>query len=119
MNRHRSTHRRRGWLRPAGLFRRTAILLAALPLLQLGACGTFIGQSLGTAINELPSNAYSTLFGLSLLPSQIGLALFTGGFGSTGTGGGGGGGLGGIAGVGGTTSPVGTGGLGGLGATGI
>lgn len=73
------------------LVRRVTLFLAVLPLFQgLGACGTGINQVLGNVTNSLPALNYNAAQSVFLLPYQIGLALATGGFGSSSTGGSGG-----------------------------
>jgi hypothetical protein len=77
--------------------------MAALPLIQFGACSTGINQVLGNTLNLMPAITYNAAQSTFLLPFQVGLAALTGGFGSFnigspvttggtgGTGGGGGG----------------------------
>lgn len=78
--------------------RRIGIILAALPLMQAGACITGLNQVSGNTLNSIPSIAFNSAVSTALVPVQLLLALLTGGFGGGGIGGGGGVGGGGIGG---------------------
>ncbi|MBI5763995.1 MAG: hypothetical protein HZA51_10770 [Planctomycetes bacterium] len=78
--------------------RRIGIILAALPLMQAGACITGLNQVAGNTLNSIPSVTFNAALSTALLPAQVLLALLTGGFGGGNLGGGsgiGGGGIGG------------------------
>ncbi len=80
--------------------RRLALVMAALPLIQLSACQTGLGQVAGNTLNLFPATFYNAAQEVFLLPAEIGLAIATGGFGSSGGVGGGGIGGGGLGGSG-------------------
>ena len=58
------------------LARRVALILAAMPLLQLSQCATGVSQVFQTAANSAPSTVFSVLNSIMLLPLQY---LLTGG----------------------------------------
>lgn len=72
-----------------------ALFIAALPLFGLvSECQTGLGQVAGNTLNLFPATFYNAGQNIFLIPAEIGLAVATGGFGSSG-GVGGSGGLGG------------------------
>ncbi len=50
---------------------RLALLLAAMPLMQVSQCQTFQRQVLATALNNLPATLFQVFQGFALLPIQI------------------------------------------------
>jgi len=54
------------------------IAVAVLPLMQVSACATGLGQVLGSVGNALPSITYNSLQSVFLLPVELVLELLTG-----------------------------------------
>lgn len=67
------------WWRRCHRLKQVMFLLAAIPLFQLGACGTGINQVLGGVTNALPSLTYNAAQSVFLLPFELALELATGG----------------------------------------
>lgn len=58
-------------LRRYRVARRVAVVLAALPVLQLSQCATGIRQVAATTTNNLPSTYFQVINGIALAPIQI------------------------------------------------
>ena len=116
MARIRSTSPR--WWGRFRTLKRFMVIVAAIPLLQFGACATGYDQILGGVTNALPSIGFQAVEGLVLLPIEIVIELATGSSGGGGSGGSSGLGGSGSSGLGGSSSGLG-GLLGGSSSTGI